>query len=254
IGLEHARGEYIFCVDADDFVIDNALETFYDFAEKYYADVVFTSKFFVCDDTPVPESLSEKIWTPALNDDEPTLESDDFAERVKLFVERRPFWTPWVKFLRRDLLVDNRIEFLPLTICEDGIWTFEIICLAKRWLRVSTPLYVHRENQTSICNRTRSPQEELIFWSSPLSTAVEYLDDFMSRFEFFSQHPNYVVLVINILVNEIFLHMSPTLKELSWREAYEIFRREFKKSEGSHAALISYLFVINHIYRNELIK
>ena len=253
VGLEHACGDYVYFADADDLLIDNALETFYDFATEYRADVVFTGKFFTCDEKPVPDSLGEKIWSHISDNDAPTLEPDDFSECVKLFVDRRMWWTAWTKFLRRQFLVDNDIKFLPLRTAEDSVWTFELLCLAKRWLTVPTPLYIHRANQTSVCNRARSPQEELEFWSSPLTSAVEYLNDFMSRFEFFGRHPNYVVLVINILVNECFLRMSPAFKELSWREAYEIFLRQFA-STGSQPALTAWLIVMANVYRNELIK
>ncbi len=253
VGFERACGDYVYFVDADDLLIDNALETFYDFAAKYRADVVFTGKFFTCDEKPVPDSLGEKIWLPASENDAPTLESDDISERVKLFVDRRMWWPPWTKFLRRQFLVDNDIKFLPLRICEDAVWTFKLLCLAKRWLTVPTSLYIHRANQNSLCKRTRSPREELELWSSPLTSAVEYLNDFMSRFEFFGRHPNYAVLVINILVNECFLRMSPALKELSWREAYEIFLRQFA-SAGPQPALTAWLIVMANIYRNELIK
>ena len=253
VGLEQACGEYVYFVDNDDFVIDNALETLYNFAAEYRADVVFTGKFFTCDEKPVPDSLTEKIWSGVLESDEPTLEPDDFSERVKLFVNRRAWWVPWSKFLRRQFLIDNDIKFLPLRICEDAVWTFELICLAKRWLRISTPLYVHRENKNSLGIRVRSPQEELEFWSSPLVPAVAHLNDFMSRFEFFGRHPNYGVLVMNNLVNECFLRMSRAFKALAPREAYEIFLRELKAADDS-PTLTAWLLVMMNIYRDELMK
>ena len=181
------------------------------------------------------------------------LEPDDFAERVKLFVDRRLFWPPWTKFLRRQFLIDNAIKFLPLRICEDAVWTFELICLAKRWLRISTPLYVHRENKTSLGIRARSPQEELKLWSSPLAPAVAHLNEFMSRFEFFGRHPNYGMLVMNNLINECFLRMSRAFKELEPRESYEIFLREIKAADDFDA-LTAWLLVMMNIYRNELMK
>ena len=253
VGLEHSCGEYVYFVDADDFVVDNALETFYDFAQEYRADVVFTGKFFTCDEKPVPDSLGEKTWSPVSENFEPTLEPDDFSERVKIFVDRRMWWTAWTKLVRRQFLIDNDIKFLPLRTCEDAVWTFELLCLAKRWLTVPTPLYIHRANNSSVCKRVRSPQEELEFWSSPLAPAVAHLNDFMSRFEFFGQHPNYVVLVINILVNECFWHMSRAFNEISPREAYEIFLRQFTAT-NSPPALTAYLCVMMNIYRNELMK
>ena len=154
-------------------------------------------------------------------------------------------------FLPAEMRDDNGIKFLPLKIVEDGIWTLELLCLAERWLRIPTPFYVYRSNENSITGRKRSPEQLLKFWTNPLITGIDYLDKFMSRFEFFRQHPNYNVRVLNVVANECFKFMRKAFKELKPRELYEIFRLEFQ-NDKEHAALIAYLLFITNTYRNEL--
>ena len=161
IGLNFARGEYIHFVDADDLLIDEALETFHQTAEDFQADVVYPEAFFTCDAQPVPSQIYAAPWNPKLTVNEPTLESDDFAERVRKFTDIQVRWTPWGKFVRRDLLLANEIKFLPLRTFADGIWTLELLCFAKRWLRLPTPLYIYRISDASINNRPRAPQASL---------------------------------------------------------------------------------------------
>ena len=253
IGLEYARGKYICFVDNDDLLIDVALEELYNCAEEYKADVVYAEALLMCDAEPIPKKFEPAFWEPSLTVDKPTLETDDFTKRIEKFVEIKIRWTPWGKFLRRDFLIDNGIRFLPLKIIEDGIWTLELLCLAERWLRIPTPFYVYRSNENSITGRKRSPEQLLKFWTNPLITGIDYLDKFMSRFEFFRQHPNYNVRVLNVVANECFQFMRKAFKELEPRELYEIFRQEFQ-NDKEHAALIAYLLFITNTYRNELLN
>ena len=45
-GLRFSRGEYIFFMDADDLIVDNALEELFNAAEKFSADVVYMNRGF----------------------------------------------------------------------------------------------------------------------------------------------------------------------------------------------------------------
>ncbi len=253
IGLEFSRGKYVCFVDNDDLLIDTALEELYDFAEEYRADVVYAEALLMCNEEIIPKTFENAFWDSALTVEEPTFESENFASRVQKFIEIKVRWSPWGKFLRRQFLLDNKIKFLPLTIVEDGIWTFELLCLAKNFLRVPTPFYVYRSNEISVTRRKRSPKKLLKFWTNPLITGLDYLDNFMNRFEFFNQHPSYKVQVLNVLANECFQFMREAFKKLEPREIYEIFRGEFK-DDKEHSALIAYLLFIANTYRNELIK
>lgn len=252
IGLEHARGEYIFFADSDDLLIDNALEIFVEAADTYKADVVYTEGCFACDDEFIPKNLRAAEWSTEFAIDKPVLETDNFAKHVKDFVEVKVRWTPWLKFLRRDFLIDNDIKFPPVKICEDGIWTFELLCLSKRWLRIPTPLYIYRDRSDSQSSRKRSPKNFLQFWMNPFADGLEHLNNFMNRFVFFDKHHDYRVRVLNALASPCFPIMADAFKELSPREVFEIFMHEF--NDDKHAVLISYLLFIATVYRNELTK
>lgn len=252
VGLDLSRGKYVCFVDDDDLLVDTALEELYVAAEEYRADVVYAEGIWRCEDEePLPTDLFEEPWDSDLKISEPTLAPDDFAERVKSFVDFKVRWPPWGKLLRREFLIDNKIKFLPLTIVEDGIWTFELLCLAKRWLRVPTPFYIYRAHEMSLTRRDRSPEQLLQFWTNPLITGVDYMNDFMRRFDFLNNHPTYSVRVLNVLANECFQFMTDAYKKLSPREVFEVFLREFK-DDKEHAALIAYLMFITNTYRQEI--
>ena len=224
IGLEQASGEYVYFVE-----------------------------FFTCGAEPVSKNLELAAWcyTDSFVE-EPTFETEDLAERVKKFLASKFCWAPWAKFIRRDFLIDNAITLPPMTIADDVVWTFKILCLAKRWLRVPMPLYVNRKNAASIMRRERTPEQMITFRTSPLITGLEVLDEFMREFDYFKKNSVIRLQVLNFFALMQIDNMRDALNALEPTEAYEIFFREFRAAGTSQPALLAYLLTMNNLYRNEL--
>ena len=197
-GLRFSRGEYVFFMDADDLIIDNALETLYIAAEKFQADVVYMEQGFLCGSEPIPSELVETFWNPPeFTVLEPHFETENFAERIQKFLKFAIGVPPWEKFLRRDFLIENKIIFPQMVISEDTVWTFKIVCLAEKFLRLPTALYVQRESADSMTRKSRLPEQELIFYLNPIINGLDCLDEFMTDIEFFSQNPAYRFNILN---------------------------------------------------------
>lgn len=254
VGLDFACGEYVFFVDNDDLLIDTALETLYNFAAEYRTDVVYMEKFFTCDEELIPKNLEISVWHNDGLIDEPTLEADDLSERVKKFLAPQFYWAPWAKLLRRNFLIDNKILLPKMTIADDVIHTFEIICRAKRILRIPPPLYVWRTNNSSWFRRERSPEQMIKFRTSPLINGLERLEEFMRGEEFFQKNPAVRLQVLNFFALMQFDNMDEAIKTLPPQELYEIFLREFAEAGSTQPALIAYLLLMTNLYRNELRK
>ena len=253
VGLDFATGKYVYFMDADDLITDNALETLYEFAEEFQADAVYFDRVFKCDDELIPEKLIEEFLNPTrFSSQEPTFETDDLAERVEKFTKFAFYFPPWTKFVWRDLLVDNEIKFPPIRISEDAIWTFKILCRAKKFLRIPTPLYVRRLNKLSMMGRKRTPQDALKFWLNPLLTGIDCLNEFMNEFELFNRSNKLRMHVLDFFAEISFYFMREAFKSLSCHEICKILFEDVSKSTGNHTALISYLIFIANIYRNEL--
>ena len=254
VGLEHARGEYIYFVDADDLLIDNALETLYNFAQDYNADVVFMEKFFLCDEELVPNSIEPVDWLPDLPNENSAaiFESDELVARVEKFLNKRFFCSPWSKFLRREFLVDNSITLPQMKIGDDILWTFKIVCLAKKILRVPARVYVQRNNSLSISRRKRSPEQLLTFYTSPLSIGVELLAKFMRDIEVFKQNPDLNLRVLMFYLNVLFDDIDADLKRLKPAEACRILLKSFSAEGSTQPALIACLIVMMNIYKQTL--
>lgn len=251
IGLEHARGKYIYFIDNDDLIIDIALETLYNFAEEYRADVVSMTKGFRCDEKPVPQKFTEHEWISV--QDEIFLD-DNFEDRLKKLYTSEYEFVPWSRFLRREFLIKNNITFPAMKIGDDLVWNFELIFTAKRWLRINTALYVQRYVPDSFSRRKRTPKDTIIFKMNPLINGLECLEKFLHGKEYFDQNPTMRLKVLGDFAVTIFGTMKEAMKNFSPPELYEIFLHEFTKAGSSQPALISCLMVMNAFYRNELKK
>ena len=252
-GLRFSRGEYIFFMDNDDLLINTALEELFNLAEAFNADVVYMERGFLCGEEILPKSFTQAAWdkkNSAL--DKPKLESDNLTERLEKFLQTGYGWAPWTKFLRRDFLIAQKINFPHVKISEDVLWTFKLVCLAKNFLRISKPFYIHRSLKGSWSHVKREPQERIKFWLDPLIKGLNYLDDFMDEQKFFKQNSHYRFDVTNFFVKMQVAGMLGALKNLNRCELYKIIHEAF--SDDKHAALIANLFVVMNFYRDKFLE
>ncbi|MBQ6130959.1 MAG: glycosyltransferase family 2 protein [Selenomonadaceae bacterium] len=108
-GFELSRGEYVFFMDADDMLIETALEELYTLAKDYAAEVVYCEKYYRCD--AAGENIKVDWMQRGTFVDKPTFDTENLAERVKGIVNRRYWVTPWSKLVRRDLIVKSGVHF-----------------------------------------------------------------------------------------------------------------------------------------------
>ena len=123
-GLKFAKGEYVYFMDSDDFLISDAFEKMYNCASKYNSDVV-TANFYRYNDN--------KTWFHIINEyvfNE--LESNLY--NVNLNQYHKLIWDMpvWNKIYKKEFLDENNIRFVnDRVIFEDNIFSTEIYIKAK---------------------------------------------------------------------------------------------------------------------------
>lgn len=246
-GVDVSRGKYVYVPDNDDLITVNAFEKLYDFAEKFQADAVFTDRGFLFEKNsdklfPDTEDLFPVFWQQNLSVvDEPAFESDDIAERLEKFLNVRTGFAAWQKFVRRDLLVENKISFPPLRTSADIVWTVQLLCAAKKILYVPFPFYIYRQHPESVMHKERTPEEILKFFMNVNVEGIKFLSKFFDRQKFFSDNPEYRWKLLEFfwrvhMVNHI---LKPAIKMQRY-EIFEILKSCFagKNFDGDLIALL----------------
>ena len=244
-GFLYSRGEYVFFMDADDAFTRTALEEMYNLAKNYRADVVYCEKYYMS--TGSGQEFIDNIY-PAdssiqIGDfvNKPTFISNDLAERLQDLSKKRFWVTPWQRLVKRELLAENKITFPEIIGSDDVVWCFQVLCCAKKFLRVPNICYIRRMYDESFTKSKKAPDKYIHQWADIVIRGLEFAADFMDRLNFFRDNPNHRYEALNILSKSAFGPLAPVCAELKDEEIYDIFLKEFAKYTGEHSELISFL-------------
>ena len=241
-GIARACGKYIWAVDNDDLIMNNAIEVLYNSAEKFNAEVVYMDSVFnYKDDTDNPVPNPEK-FKPAIGSViEPTFDPQDVGERLKLYCKRTSV-VGWRRFVKRDFLVENEITFPEdVQASQDIIWTIVLTFYANRHLRIPEPLYIYRQRSDSVSHLKRPDSLGVEYWGELLVKNVESLCKFFSEQKFFRQNPQFGWMLIDWLERRYSARFNGHFSSLSAYKIQKILETLFVKVFGKHGELISSL-------------
>lgn len=134
-GLNHARGKYVIFIDGDDLLTANALESFITAAEKFQADLVYTDSFLqFVDRGRIPKNSELTIHHQRKPEDRiktPTLVDNSPAEKVKKYLGGEVPGFYWNKLIRREFLLDYKIEFSKMPVRHDTLFSLACFVLGR---------------------------------------------------------------------------------------------------------------------------
>lgn len=257
-GVKISCGEYIYFLDPDDTITKTALEELYTLAKKFDADVVHCEKNFAIpqkhwNDKEYRKNLKPSSW-PTGNKifiTEPTLLTEDFAQRAVDFSKRWLTWSVCFQMLKRKFIVENEIAFEDI-ICEDMLFVICEICSAKKYLVVPNVIYFARKRDGSAIrshlNIFQIFQREI----KALKHGIKYLDEFLSDTEIFSSRPDLKYILFDMFAQEILSHLYAAYSQIPPYALDEIIRKEFNAS--GNVALTSFIFNTMNIQRLQLMQ
>lgn len=202
-GIKAARGEYIYFLDSDDYIIPSAIEKLVTITDNCGGVDLLPALFITCQGHFM-ESFGRHSF-PAFS------ENPHIIKRALLDYYRIPL-TATNRLIRRLLVIDNNLWFKEGIIHEDNYWNFFIAKYVKRMAFCSDKLYYYRMNQNSI---TKSVNKEKKSFS--YATMVH---DFMGNIDNFE---------VGAQKQYIFLHLLTTrwLKEYIPKNKYQTLIRNF---------------------------
>lgn len=248
-GLDHATGEYVVFVDADDILAPNALEVIVETIKKEHPEAIQLCGADIMDDGP-QKLFSIERWTDRHHTGMEILKADNFHVVVMYTVYRRSF------------LEEHNLRFLPHLYHEDNEFTPKVFYYLKDIISIDTVLYFKRVNYESI-TRTVNPKKnyDLVAVSRSLMEFADSLDNEQDR-KFF------MMLASNAfktsMTNETLLMDKATRKKFNryLHEHRDLLRsffqsqRQVSKLEGLLLKIFSrnMLMVNNSLFHSKLLR
>ena len=198
-GLSISCGEYVFFVDADDFLTKTALEELYTAARNYNADVVYTGSRYRYTAEGGSELTTDRIGRELKKKelaDVPTLiENDPHQNLQELLVKGKLYLTPWTKFVRKNFLAENEISFYEvISGSADFAWTIELFACAKRFLRIPNAVYHWRNDSTiTTAAKYKSVKGKILLNCSAILAMKDTLSVMAKKMMFCKKIPNMCV-------------------------------------------------------------
>lgn len=123
-GLNYAKGEYVYFMDSDDYLIHDALEKMYQIASMYDNDVVTANFFRYNENKPWAHVISDYVFN-SLEENLYNVTLNDYSN----LIWDMPVWN---KLYKKEFLDENNLNFYDgRVIFEDNIFSTEVYIKAK---------------------------------------------------------------------------------------------------------------------------
>lgn len=144
-GIENAKGEYIYLLDSDDWLMPDALQTLWEATEKYNVDVVLFNSSISAEEiglggTSVDWNMGSLYETVMTGQDAFSciIEKNTWSSAV------------WRQFWSKKFIKDNEIKFEDKTKAEDWIFTTEALLCVERAVFINKVLHTYRRRTNSL--------------------------------------------------------------------------------------------------------
>lgn len=149
IGVQCARGKYIYYVDSDDLLKENCLETLYQHSEADNLDVLYFEADSFYETKEIEEAFPQFLTLYHRHK-----AYDGIYDGRKLYIQMENAgdikMQLGMQFIRRQFLLDNDIKFGMERYFEDNLYTIQVMIKADKARCVRDDLYLRRVRANSI--------------------------------------------------------------------------------------------------------
>ena len=258
-GFNFSRGEYVYFMDADDFISKTALEELYTAAKDFDADVVYTGSRYRYTTENGKKWTTDRIGRELKKagiKDKPTLVVDDPHKNLQeLSIKGDLYWAPWTKFVRRIFLIENEITFYKVISGGDHLWTIELFTYAKRFLRIPNAVYFWRDDASESMTRNKlATDKQICKWSKAFILIAKAMTDLTNKREFLKENPNYCYGALNLHLDFFMRRNLEARRQVKADQFYDILRREFEDKNDTTNLMIPFFFSFVDSQRKELAR
>lgn len=173
--IQMASGKYLYFLDSDDRISDDALGKLYNYLEKDNLDVLYFSGDSFYDSEELREEFNQ-FATVYLREGVYEGYSDGLSLLQQLREQKDYSVSPCIQIIRRQFLLDNSILFYEGIIHEDNLFSFKVIFNAKR-AKCVNDIYFHRRIRESSVMTTNKSYKNLLGYYICFLKVLEYIYD-----------------------------------------------------------------------------
>ncbi len=171
----------------------------------------------------------------------------------KVLARYRFPWEIWLKFSKRNFLLENKLFFLEdVYNGEDQIWTYGLFMCAKKMIHVPKVLYHHRIAEGSIVRTNRTPAQNMNLWVATFTSGIKWVDNVMSRLDFFKQRPEFRYEVLEAFCRRYSIKILNKVRTLPQGDIYKAIRQEFGEAWGNYDVLLASLITYMNAQQKEI--
>ena len=155
VGMDRARGRYLYFLDSDDYIEPQMLELLYGKMEEMQLDMLFFNVRPFSDGNQFDERIKIIDDFYKRRTGHPGIYSGN--EMLKRFLDQKTYGTQaWAYILRTEFIKINSLRFIEGIYHEDNPFTLSCLALAKRTGHISEAFYNHRIRENSIATMKKS--------------------------------------------------------------------------------------------------
>lgn len=212
-GLSIAKGEYVYYVDGDDWIEDNALEKIIVKADELNTDILIFGGLSYYEGKgknggysadKLPKKYFNKVFS-----------SKDIKKDIFKFPS-----TAWTKLYRRDFLIKNNIKFQDIKAGQDQLPFFHSMIKAERIALLPENIYCYRKNRkgavTSVKKKKSFSPIYVFYGVEEMLKSENLLDEYKNVFvnKYFSKATSWLGKFQDDLKHDYYLEYMKLLEHI----------------------------------------
>lgn len=233
IGLNMAKGKYIYYIDADDWITSETFEKSYNKAEEYNYDVLISNAIYYNNQTKESKDWTIDLKHILLENTVYTINNGEILHYLFIIS-----WTPWGKLYKRDFLINNNLFFIENMIFEDVELYFRYMPKAKRIGIIFDKFYYYRNfiDNTSTANFDKR-HFDVIKATNCMEQDLKDVNLFEKiKIPFYDFKYSLIIYRYNNFDNELKKEFTPLLIE-DFNNNLKLSTREFQKLKNNEKML-----------------
>ena len=233
-GLFHAKGDYVFFVDSDDYLAPDTFQYFLDNLRLYPSIDMVIGNVKAC---KTGENLIHNIYAPWYIDDPNVFFTRLLHHRIYLYA--------WNKLIKRELLIKNNIFFENGILYEDQCWSYQLFSKVSSVLLLPHVTYIYEYNKDSIVNTSQTIEKaDKVIWSYTVSIN-KMLDNPPALYKYKRNLTvDYLLFMVNFLMNGVDVLSKFTISKETAKDFVSVRLRLLYRSLSYGRILLFFYFFI----------